>query len=547
MLRQGDTGDWIGTFLGHKGAVWGATLNKEATKAATAAADFTAKVWDAVTGDELLTLAHKHIVKSVNFTQDSGYLLTGGQDKILRIYDLCKPEADPQEISGHTSAIKKALWYSDDKQILSAADDKTVRLWDRASMDVVKTLQFDTSVSSMEYIPDGEILIITYGKTVAFYNALGLDLIKTVDAPAPINSASLHPDKDFFVAGGDDFKLYKYDYNTKEELESYKGHFGPVHCVRFSPDGELYASGSEDGTLRLWQTAVGKTYGLWKCVLPDLEWIAKVKVNHPAVLRRAQQIQSRRAVKKEWQAAWLLRAVTCIDLTTLSGDDSPSNVYRLCFKAKHPIREDLLKSMNMHNKGITTAAVCVYPSRVSDAVNALEAAKCCIPVASVATGFPAGQTPLKARLEEIRVAVENGAREIDVVINRTLALTGQWEELYKEICQFREACGEAHLKTILAVGELGSFTNIYKASLVSMMAGVMDGFVFIVEGIEHVWDLLDRRVSARAIPPRNVQKLAGALVEKLGNISQQELTNLVQSMRMRCTAVLQAAGGHTRY
>ncbi|XP_028660708.1 deoxyribose-phosphate aldolase [Erpetoichthys calabaricus] len=203
----------------------------------------------------------------------------------------------------------------------------------------------------------------------------------------------------------------------------------------------------------------------------DLEWIAKVKVNHPAVLRRAQQIQSRRAVKKEWQAAWLLRAVTCIDLTTLSGDDSPSNVYRLCFKAKHPIREDLLKSMNMHNKGITTAAVCVYPSRVSDAVNALEAAKCCIPVASVATGFPAGQTPLKARLEEIRVAVENGAREIDVVINRTLALTGQWEELYKEISQFREACGEAHLKTILAVGELGSFTNIYKASLVSMMAG----------------------------------------------------------------------------
>ncbi|XP_022605544.1 serine-threonine kinase receptor-associated protein [Seriola lalandi dorsalis] len=269
MLRQGDTGDWIGTFLGHKGAVWGATLNTDATKAATAAADFTAKVWDAVSGDEVLTLAHKHIVKTVTFTQDSNCLLTGGNDKLLRIYDLSNPEAAPQEIAGHTSAIKKALWCNDDKQILSAADDKTIRLWDRSSMEEVKMLTFDTSVSSMEYMADGEILVITYGKTIAFYNALSLDLIKTVEAPAPINSASLHPEKDFFVAGGEDFKLYKFDYSTKEELESYKGHFGPVHCVRFSPDGELYASGSEDGTLRLWQTAVGKTYGLWKCVLPE--------------------------------------------------------------------------------------------------------------------------------------------------------------------------------------------------------------------------------------------------------------------------------------
>ncbi|XP_051889713.1 serine-threonine kinase receptor-associated protein [Pristis pectinata] len=269
MMRQGDTGDWIGTFLGHKGAVWGATLNKEANRAATAAADFSAKVWDAVTGDEMITLAHKHIVKTVDFTQDSNNLLTGGQDKVLRIYDLNKSESEPVEISGHSSGIKKALWCNGDKQILSAADDKTVRLWDRTSMTEVHTLNVASSVSSVEYIPDGEILVLTYGKTIAFHNALSLELIKSFDAPASINSASLHPEKDVFVAGGDDFKLYKFDYNTGEDLESYKGHFGPVHCVRFSPDGELYASGSEDGTLRLWQTTVGKTYGLWKCVLPE--------------------------------------------------------------------------------------------------------------------------------------------------------------------------------------------------------------------------------------------------------------------------------------
>ncbi|XP_057174889.1 deoxyribose-phosphate aldolase isoform X2 [Ursus arctos] len=159
----------------------------------------------------------------------------------------------------------------------------------------------------------------------------------------------------------------------------------------------------------------------------DLSWISKIQVNQPAVLRRAEQIQARRTVKKEWQAAWLLKAVTFIDLTTLSGDDTSSNIQRLCYKAKYPVREDLLKTLNMHDKGLTTAAVCVYPARVCDAVRALKAAGCTIPVASVATGFPAGQTHLKTRLEEIRLAVEDGATEIDVVINRTLVLTGQWE------------------------------------------------------------------------------------------------------------------------
>ncbi|TRY57513.1 hypothetical protein DNTS_023471 [Danionella cerebrum] len=196
----------------------------------------------------------------------------------------------------------------------------------------------------------------------------------------------------------------------------------------------------------------------------DLEWVSKVRVNTQAVLKRAQQIQRCKVSKKQWQAAWQLKAVTCIDLTTLAGDDTPSNVHRLCMKATQPIRQDLLKSMDMHDKGITTAAVCVYPSRVADAVKSLKAANSSLPVASVATGFPAGQTPLKTRLEEVQLAVKDGAMEIDIVINRTLALTGQWAALYDEIRQFREACGDAHMKSILAVGELGTFTNVYKAS-----------------------------------------------------------------------------------
>ncbi|XP_072922290.1 deoxyribose-phosphate aldolase [Hemitrygon akajei] len=203
----------------------------------------------------------------------------------------------------------------------------------------------------------------------------------------------------------------------------------------------------------------------------DLGWISSVRVNQPAVLRRAEQIQTRRCLSKEWQAAWLLKAVTCIDLTTLSGDDTPSNVQRLCHKAKHPIKEDLLKCLNMDDKGITTGAVCVYPSRVADAVRALRTIQCNIPVASVATGFPAGQTPLSIRLQEITMAIQDGATEIDIVINRTLVLKGQWEELYKEIQECRNACEKAHMKTILGTGELGSLTNVYKASLVAMMAG----------------------------------------------------------------------------
>ena len=194
-------------------------------------------------------------------------------------------------------------------------------------------------------------------------------------------------------------------------------------------------------------------------------------MNLPATQRRAATHKTRRSIKKEWQAAWLLHAVTCIDLTTLSGDDTPGNVARLCHKANTPVRQDLVKSLDVEDANIKVGAVCVYSSRVPDAVAAMKELKCKVPVASVAAGFPSGQTPLEERVSEIRRAVGYGAEEIDIVITRTHVLQGNWQALYDEVRAFREACGNAHLKTILATGELGTLTNVYKASLVSMMAG----------------------------------------------------------------------------
>lgn len=201
----------------------------------------------------------------------------------------------------------------------------------------------------------------------------------------------------------------------------------------------------------------------------ELDWIRDVRVNRSAVERRAATIGTRRSVKKDWQAAWLLRAITLIDLTTLSGDDTRSNVLRLCAKARHPVRADLLAALGAQDLPIRTAAVCVYHAWVETAVEALEGSG--IPVAAVSTGFPAGLSPFPQRLAEIRASVDAGAREIDIVITRAHVLGGNWEALYDEIRAFRAACGDAHLKAILATGELGTLRNVARASLVCMMGG----------------------------------------------------------------------------
>jgi deoxyribose-phosphate aldolase len=201
----------------------------------------------------------------------------------------------------------------------------------------------------------------------------------------------------------------------------------------------------------------------------NLEWVEQIRVNTSAVERRANTIGTRRTVKKDWQAAWLIRAISCMDLTTLSGDDSAERVNRLCAKARHPLQQSLVEKLGIEELNLTTGAVCVYHAFVETAVKALEGTN--IPVAAVSTGFPAGLSPLAERVQEIRRSIEAGAQEIDIVITRSHVFTGEWQALYDEVAAFKDACGPIHMKAILGTGDLLTLRNVARASVVAMMAG----------------------------------------------------------------------------
>ena len=201
----------------------------------------------------------------------------------------------------------------------------------------------------------------------------------------------------------------------------------------------------------------------------DLNWLQEVRVNTSAVERRVQSQMARRTVKKEWQAAWLLRAISCMDLTTLSGDDTDERVRRLCAKARQPIQQDLVQKLGIEELGIKVGAVCVYHTFIETALHALEGSR--VHVAAVSTGFPAGLSPLAERVAEIRRSVEAGAHEIDVVITRGHVFGGRWQALYDEVAAFKQACGAAHMKVILGTGDLLTLRNVARASFVAMMAG----------------------------------------------------------------------------
>ena len=287
MLRNGETGDWVGTFEGHKGAVWGACLNTLATHAATASADFSARVWDAIKGEEVFNFAHKHIVRTVAFSQaraargracaagvrraaltlnalararllsaalqDSKRLLTGGHEKVIRVFDLMSPDADPQLLEGSPAPVRNGLWHANDTLILAAANDVPgVRVWDVRAKGVVRTL--DTADAVTDVCVCGGLLVTASGKEVRTWDAATFEPKATFTLDFPVYTAAVCQAKGRFVAAGADMWPRLFELASGTELECNKGHHGPVHSVRFHPSGESYASGSEDGTIRIWST-----------------------------------------------------------------------------------------------------------------------------------------------------------------------------------------------------------------------------------------------------------------------------------------------------
>ncbi|KZP20885.1 WD40 repeat-like protein [Athelia psychrophila] len=271
MLREW-TGDWIGTFLGHKGAVWSTKLSPDSARAATGSADFTAKIWDTYSGDVLHSFPHNHIVRSVALSPTSSHLLTGGQEKKVRIFDLSRPDAEPDFLNeggptAHDGMVKSVVWVGDHTGV-TAGEDGLVKWWDLRTRTLTTSINFNGPITSMELSPQTKRLVVTSGKTVAFIPSIpngNPAATHSLTLPYTPSSASIHPVlQDRFVTGNSGDEWVRVHGMDGEEREVLKGHHGPVHCVEFSPDGEMYASGSEDGTIRLWQTTPGKSYGLWQ-------------------------------------------------------------------------------------------------------------------------------------------------------------------------------------------------------------------------------------------------------------------------------------------
>lgn len=268
QIRNGETGDWIGTFHGHKGAVWSSKVDsKTRTLAATASGDFTAKLWCATTGNELYEFKHRHVVKCVDFSANSERIATGCQDGLMRIYDICRPEAAPQEFrlaaTGIAEAISKVCWSPTEENMLIVGKRNGLlekwdsRLGDKNGPAQIATIQGGDNVMDLEISSNHGIILVAAGKKVCSYEMNSMQLLKTFDMPDKLTfheegGASLNRSGETFICGGSDLWLREFDYNTGEVLRTLKGHHGPIRCVRWHPWGTIGASGSEDGTIRLW-------------------------------------------------------------------------------------------------------------------------------------------------------------------------------------------------------------------------------------------------------------------------------------------------------
>ena len=263
MLRDGATGDWIGTFVGHKGSVWSAQMNPDATQVVTASADCTARVWSAIDGSELFCFPHKKVVKAAAISVDA-LLATGGQEAELKIFDLNKPEVPPRLIGSHQDVIRDLMWGKEDSLLVSAGAAHHLHFWDpRTPCDTpVKTVETFHSIMEVDKTHDGNSLLVTSGRQVQLISLATLETTISHTLAHPAATSHVSPNKKHLVTGGPDFYVRLYDFFTGEEMEAHRAHHGPVHCVRFAPDGHTFSSGSEDGTIRIWLTK-NKPYSLW--------------------------------------------------------------------------------------------------------------------------------------------------------------------------------------------------------------------------------------------------------------------------------------------
>lgn len=265
QLRNGESGDWIGTFQGHKGAVWACVLNDAAFVAATASADFSARVWNAVTGDEVHAFAHKHIVRTAAFERGQGgtRLVTGGAEKLVRVFDLERPEVAPVEFGKFEDAIRRCTWALDNKSLLITYLDRPgIDVLDLSTGSVVKTIEGSANstgpIMSVDFTNDGEYLVTAEEHMVTLRKATGgYDAVKQHSiTDYQVEAAAYSPQMKKIVAGGSDMWVHVYDHESGSLLENCKGHHGPIHCLKFAPHDKTFASGSEDGTIRLWKAEV---------------------------------------------------------------------------------------------------------------------------------------------------------------------------------------------------------------------------------------------------------------------------------------------------
>ncbi|KAI9140679.1 WD40-repeat-containing domain protein [Paraphysoderma sedebokerense] len=276
MLRNGKTGDWIGTFEGHKGAVWSATINEDTSKVLTGSADFTAKLFDAYNGNELQSYQHNHIVRSVAFSPfNHNNIVTGGHEKIIRLWDINSPDVSTAQTIGDkiedSGPIKCLAWLSQNTILGIREGESVIRCYDeRTAKEVIQLSGPIADVTSNHMTNftlswDRKLIIGTSGKSILLWNAEDFTLVNTIQTSFNVSSAHIHPTSPILVASGsEDLWVHVFDTSSNTEIDVFKGHHGPVHTVAFSPDGQIYASGSEDGTIRLWQTQPGTVYGLWQ-------------------------------------------------------------------------------------------------------------------------------------------------------------------------------------------------------------------------------------------------------------------------------------------